>query len=95
MTNRKRAFWATTALATTMLAASAVYAQETTGAIRGQVTDASGSPVSGATVTVVHVPSGTQSTTVTDASGGYSTRGLRVGGPYAVTVTTASDTAES
>ena len=59
MTNRKRAFWATSALATSMLAATAVYAQETTGAVRGQVVDASGQPVSGATVTVTHVPTGT------------------------------------
>lgn len=85
MTNRKRAFWATTALATSMLAATAVYAQETTGAIRGQVLDQSGAPVAGATVNVTHVPTGTTTTTVTDASGSYSTRNLRVGGPYEIT----------
>ncbi len=87
MTNRKRAFWATTALATSMLAASAVYAQETTGAIRGQVADANGSAAAGATVTIVHEPTGTTVTTVSDANGFYSARGLRVGGPYTVSVT--------
>lgn len=84
MTNRNRVFWATTALATTMLAASAVYAQETTGAVRGQVVDASGQPVSGATVTVTHIPTGTVSTSVTGPDGSYNARNLRVGGPYEV-----------
>lgn len=84
MTNRKRVFWATTALATSMLAASAVYAQETTGAVRGQVLDANGAPVAGATVTVTHVPTGTVSTSITGADGAYNARNLRVGGPYEV-----------
>lgn len=84
MMNRKRAFWATTALATSLLAVSAVHAQETTGAVRGQVIDANGSAAA-ATVTIVHEPTGTSVTTVTDANGFYSARGLRVGGPYTVT----------
>ena len=85
MTNRSRAFWATTALLTTM-AASAAYAQETTGGIRGQIVDESGSPLAGATVVALHAPSGTSSTTMTDSDGIYSFRNLRVGGPYEVTV---------
>ena len=94
MTNRSRAFWATTALLTT-LAASAAYAQETTGGITGQVLDASGSPLSGATVQVLHVPSGTSTTALTDASGFYSTRNLRVGGPYIITATLGGETARA
>lgn len=69
-----------------LAASTAVFAQETTGGISGQVVDANGAPVAGATVTVVHQPSGTTSTTLTDASGLYGTRNLRVGGPYVVTV---------
>jgi outer membrane receptor for ferrienterochelin and colicin len=65
---------------------SAVYAQETTGSLRGAVTDAGGQPVAGATVTILHTPSGTRSTTVTDANGMYDARGLRIGGPFRVTV---------
>ncbi|MDP3747622.1 MAG: TonB-dependent receptor [Phenylobacterium sp.] len=65
---------------------SAVYAQETTGAMRGQITDANGELVAGAAVSIVHVPSGTRSTTVSDTNGTYDARGLRVGGPYDVTV---------
>lgn len=86
MTNRKRAFWATTALATSMLAASAVYAQETTSAVRGQLVTADGAPIRGAAVTLVHQPSGTRLTTVSDNSGAFDARGLRVGGPYLITV---------
>jgi hypothetical protein len=90
MTNRNRVFWATTALATTMLAASAVYAQETTGAIRGQVTNDSGSSAAGAAVTITHEPTGTTVNTVTDGNGFYSARGLRVGGPYTISVTSST-----
>lgn len=66
-------------------APAAVYAQVTTTDIRGMVTDASGAPISGATVTVVHVPTATVTSTTTSASGSFSTRGLRAGGPYRVT----------
>lgn len=68
------------------LAAAPAAAQDTTAAIDGQVTADSGAPKAGAKVTVVHVPSGTVSTATTDAGGNYSLRGLRVGGPYSVTV---------
>ncbi len=69
-----------------LAAASAVFAQETTGGVRGQIVDDSGAPVAGATVVVTHTPSGTRSTTLTDAGGQYNARGLRVGGPYTVEV---------
>lgn len=69
-----------------LVASSAVYAQETTSAVRGTVTGDGGSAVAGATVTIVHLPSGTRSSTVTEATGAYSVRGLRVGGPYEITV---------
>jgi hypothetical protein len=68
-----------------MASASAVYAQETTSAIRGQVTD-NGVPVAGATVTILHKPTGTVATTLTGSDGIYLARGLRVGGPYGITV---------
>ncbi|MFM7972604.1 MAG: carboxypeptidase regulatory-like domain-containing protein, partial [Betaproteobacteria bacterium] len=53
----------------------------------GRVVGADGKPVAGATVTVLHVESRTASNLTTDADGRYSARGLRVGGPYTVTVT--------
>ncbi|HEY8615773.1 TonB-dependent receptor [Phenylobacterium sp.] len=71
-------------------ASSAVYAQATTGALRGQITDENSAGVANATVTITHVPTGSTSTSVTDANGFYSVRGLRPGGPYRVSVTAAN-----
>ncbi|MBI3262170.1 MAG: carboxypeptidase regulatory-like domain-containing protein, partial [Acidobacteria bacterium] len=56
----------------------------TTGAIAGIVTDAQGAVVPGASVTALHVPSGTTYETVTQADGRFSMPGMRVGGPYRV-----------
>jgi len=64
---------------------TALYAQETTSTIRGEVT-AAGAAVAGATVTVTHVPSGTTTTTVTGRGGEFAASGLRPGGPFTVKV---------
>jgi hypothetical protein len=76
-----------------LLAPAAAMAQETTSTIRGTVT-AGGVAVPGASITIVNVPSGTRSTVTTDADGSFSVGGLRVGGPFTVTVNAAgySDT---
>lgn len=66
--------------------ATTAFAQSTTSSIRGDVSKETGVVVSGATVTILHVPSGTVSTATTNASGSFSARGLRVGGPYNVTI---------
>jgi hypothetical protein len=71
-----------------VMAAPPVLAQETTAGIRGMVT-AAGQPVAGATVKVVHVPSGTTSSATTKADGSFSAVGLRAGGPFSITVTMA------
>ncbi|MFN3352494.1 MAG: carboxypeptidase regulatory-like domain-containing protein [Brevundimonas sp.] len=91
---RKLAYGASAA-AIMLTAATAVYAQETTGAIRGSVVDEAGAPVAGAAITVVHVPSGTTATTVTGADGTYDARNLRVGGPYEISVSAAEGSAVS
>ncbi len=67
------------------LAAAPAFAQNTTAALGGQVVGADGQPIAGAEVTIVHSESGTVSRVVTDANGRYNARGLRVGGPYAIT----------
>jgi hypothetical protein len=72
-----------------MASATAVYAQETTGAIGGRITDANGAPLGNATVVVTHEPSNTSVTTMTSPDGYYNARSLRVGGPYTVAVTSA------
>lgn len=68
------------------LAAAPVFAQSTSAGVGGQVVGADGQPVAGAEVTITHVESGTVSRAVTDANGRYASRGLRVGGPYTITV---------
>jgi outer membrane receptor for ferrienterochelin and colicin len=69
-----------------LLAASSVHAQNTSANLAGRITATDGSPLTGADVTIVHTPSGTTSRATTDADGRYNARGLRVGGPYTVTV---------
>lgn len=69
------------------LAAAPVFAQSTSAGIGGVVTSKSGQPVVGAEVTITHAESGTVSRAITDASGRYNARGLRVGGPYTITIT--------
>jgi len=81
-----RHYLGTSAVAVLAIAcASAASAQETTSTIRGTVT-AADAPVAGATVTVTHVPSGTVTTTTTGADGAFSSSGLRIGGPFTVSV---------
>ena len=69
-----------------LLATAPVYAQNTSANLAGRITSTDGAPLVGAQVTIVHTPSGTTSRATTDAEGRYSARGLRVGGPYTVTV---------
>jgi hypothetical protein len=66
-------------------------AQNTTSAITGRVLAADGKPVAGATVTILHVDSGTSVSATTDGEGRYAARGLRPGGPYTITFTRGSD----
>jgi hypothetical protein len=70
-----------------LLAPAALRAQGvTTGAISGTVVGSTGASVVGATVLAVHEPSGTQYGAIVREGGGYDIRGLRVGGPYTVSV---------
>jgi hypothetical protein len=87
MTNRNRVRLSKLALGLSIaLAAAPAFAQSTSAGVAGLVTDASGAPVAGAEVTITHVESGTVSRAVTDATGRYNARGLRVGGPYTIIV---------
>lgn len=73
------------------LAAAPVFAQSTSAGVGGQVVTAGGQPVAGAEVTITHVESGTVSRAITDASGRYNARGLRVGGPYVIVINKAGE----
>src|SRR5437016_1666162 len=58
----------------------------TPGAIAGVVADSSGAPLEGARVVALHRPSGTAYAAMTRADGRFTIPGMRVGGPYRVSV---------
>lgn len=58
----------------------------TTGSLAGFVKDAQEKPVAGASVLALHVPSGSTYEATTRADGRFAIIGMRVGGPYSVTV---------
>ncbi len=79
----------TTFLLTTLLllcVATGLHAQVTTSAMAGIVTDNVKEPVIGATVQVVHEPSGTRYGAITNVDGRFAIQGMRSGGPYKVEV---------
>ena len=70
-----------------LFSAAALAQGVTTGAIAGIAIDStSGAPLDGARVVAVHVPSGTTYAVATRADGRFTIPGMRVGGPYRVTV---------
>jgi hypothetical protein len=69
------------------LLATASMGQVTTSALSGRVTTASGQGLAGASIKVVHQPSGTSYTTVSKNDGVFALSNLRVGGPYHIDVT--------
>ena len=70
-----------------MLYCTTAMAQVTTSSMSGKVTmKDSGEEVIGATVQVVHEPSGTRYNAVSNMDGRFSIQGMRTGGPYSVTV---------
>ncbi len=78
--------FALAATAAFFLSAVPARGQETTGGLQGIVEVKSDkSPLPGATVEAVHVPTGTRYTTVSSASGLFSILNVRVGGPYTLT----------
>lgn len=68
-----------------MFLTSPLMAQVTTSGINGKVV-AGGEEVVGATVVAVHNPSGTRYNGITNEKGRYSIQGMRVGGPYTITI---------
>ena len=62
------------------------YAQLTTSAIKGVVTTNSNETLPGATVVMVHEPTGTKYGTTTNPSGIYNLANLNPGGPYTLTI---------
>ena len=61
-------------------------AQVISGSVRGTVLTPSGEPAVGATVTVTDTRTSSTRTTTTNANGGFNVRGLAVGGPFTIGV---------
>jgi hypothetical protein len=73
-------------LAFGILAILSASAQETTSDIAGRVTG-NNTPLPGATVTAVHIPSGSSYKTTSRSDGRFNLPNVRIGGPYKITVT--------
>jgi hypothetical protein len=70
-----------------VLTTGIVYSQGvSTSSMSGRVVDNSGETLPGANVVATHMPSGTRYGAVTNIEGRYTIPGMRVGGPYSVTV---------
>lgn len=70
-----------------LLVSATSMAQVTTGTITGYVRDLKGAGLTGASIEVLHEPSGSKYKSVSTSAGKYTVPGLRVGGPYKVTIT--------
>jgi hypothetical protein len=62
------------------------FAQTTTSSMSGTVLDDVGEPLAGASVVAIHTPTGSKYGSVSQFSGNYAIRNMKVGGPYTVTV---------
>ena len=70
----------------TSVVSTDVLANTTTSAVKGQVVGPQGKAAVGTKITIVHVPSGTIKTAIVNSSGSFTAKGLRVGGPYTITI---------
>jgi len=74
-------------LSLVLFSAASLMAQVTTSSMTGKVSlSGSSEPIIGASVQVVHEPSGTRYAAATNADGRFNIQGMRVGGPYSVTI---------
>ena len=84
----KRHLYASMALVPMALVSARLsWAQVTTSAMNGIVTDKTGEGLPGATVIAVHTPTNTQYVAPTNSEGRFNIQGMRVGGPYTVRIT--------
>ncbi len=69
-----------------LLIAIASLAQVTTGIVTGTVKDVKSVALTGASVEAIHEPSGTKYKAVSSGTGKFTLSGLRIGGPYKITI---------
>ena len=77
---------AASAVAMALSLSSAAFANDTSSGIRGKIVGPAGNVAANTKIKVIHTPSGSVKETVTNDSGTFSLKGLRVGGPYAVLI---------
>ncbi|MBP5719810.1 MAG: TonB-dependent receptor [Bacteroidales bacterium] len=82
----KKSFKALLLSISAMFFVVSAYAQLTTSALGGKVTDSSGEAIPGATVLAVHTPSGSQYYGLTNTEGRFAINGMRSGGPYTIEI---------
>ncbi|HUG03943.1 MAG TPA: carboxypeptidase regulatory-like domain-containing protein [Steroidobacteraceae bacterium] len=73
-------------IALALAVAPLAQAQQTTSGVRGNVSQPDGSPAAGASVRVTDTRTGSVQRSTTSATGQFSMTGLRVGGPYTISV---------
>lgn len=66
---------------------TSVMADDTSSSIRGSILTPAGDISANAKVEILHEPSGTRTVATTNESGAFSSKGLRVGGPYTIKIT--------
>ena len=76
-----------TLILTFSIVSFAIQAQETTATLNGAVRDKEGNAVNGATITILHQPTGTVAYAQSNSRGIFVTPNLKVGGPYLITIT--------
>lgn len=74
------------AMAVAVALGSSYAMADTSSAIRGRISNPEGAAAAGTKIIILHVPSGTSRTVVTNDSGSFVASGLRVGGPYKIIV---------
>ncbi|WP_199609738.1 TonB-dependent receptor [Flocculibacter collagenilyticus] len=74
------------AVAAALGSSSIAMASDTSSALRGKISTPSGQPAANTKIIITHIPSGTTRELETNDSGSFMAKGLRVGGPYQITV---------
>ena len=73
-------------LALAFVASSVVFSQITTSSITGTIKDNANQPLAGATISAIHLPTGTKYGTSTHANGQFNIADMRTGGPYTIEI---------
>ena len=74
------------AIAACVSVSGAAFANDTTSSVKGQIFGPNGNPAVDTKLILVHEPTGTRRVVTTNETGTYNATGLRVGGPYKITI---------